>query len=229
MDYPKASMCTPAAHLKAPLYISREENKAFKLPDSSSTDILTLNFTPSLCRQDEQGPMALCDYMLQQRLCFFLNLSAKMKREADAAQENSQSIFRKVFGSNCEFVLKNLNKIFNLLITWNKVIGNTIDVFFQIDSHGERATPTSYKATLEDTQALGSSFEQIDIGDKGFYVALDKNYDKIFVVFGAGLKMIYGDKIGEYVEKTMIWNIEEYASVNPAAIPKDTWHKDYEE
>jgi hypothetical protein len=104
-----------------------------------------------------------------------------------------------------------------------------IEVFFQIDSHGERAPPTSRKATLEDTQALGSSFEQIDIGDKGFYVALDKNYEKIFVMFGAGLKLIYGDKIGEYVEKAMSWNIEEYASVNPPAIPKNIRHKDYEE
>jgi hypothetical protein len=110
MDYPKASMRTPAGHLKAPPYISQEEKKAFKLPDPSSADILPLNFTPSLCRQDEQGPKALCDYKLQQRLSSQLKLSAKMKREAEAAQENGQSTFRHVFGSNCEFVLNNLNK-----------------------------------------------------------------------------------------------------------------------
>ncbi|PUU72978.1 hypothetical protein B9Z19DRAFT_1136207 [Tuber borchii] len=130
-----------------------------------------------------------------------------MKREAEVAQTNSHSTFRHLFGSNC----------------------NTVEVFFQIDSHGERAPPTSHKATLKDTQALGSSFEQIDIGDKGFYVALDKNYEKIFIMFGARLKLIYGDKIREYVQKAMSWNIEEYASVNAPAIPKDTWHKDYEE
>ncbi|PUU81056.1 hypothetical protein B9Z19DRAFT_1063006 [Tuber borchii] len=207
MDYPKASMHTPAGHLKAPPYISQEENKAFKLSDPSSADILPLNFTPSLCREDEQGSKALCDYKLQQRLSSQLKLSAKIKREAEVAQTNGQSTFRHIFGSNC----------------------NTIEVFFQIDSHGERARPTSRKATIEDTQALGSSFEQIDIGDKGFYVALDKNYQKIFVMFGAGLKLIYGDKIGEYVEKAMGWNIEEYASVNLPVIPKDTRHKDYEE
>jgi len=48
-------------------------------------------------------------------------------------------------------------------------------------------------------------------------------------MFGAGLKLIYGDKIGDYVEKAMCWNIEEYASVNPQEIPKDVRHKDYEE
>ncbi|PUU80002.1 hypothetical protein B9Z19DRAFT_1063801 [Tuber borchii] len=190
MDYPKASMHTPAGHLKAPPYISLEENKAFKLPVPSSANILPLNFTPSLCQQGAQGPKALCDYKLQQRLSSQLKLSAKMKREAEAAQTNSQSTFRPVFGSNC----------------------NMIEVFFQIDSHGEHAPPTSHKATLEDTQALGSSFEQIDIGDKGFNVALDKNYKKIFVMFGAGLKLIYEDKIGGYVEKAIVWKNEEYAS-----------------
>ena len=76
---------------------------------------------------------------------------------------------------------------------------------------------------------LGSSFEKIDVGEKGFYVALDKNYEKIFVMFGAGLKLVYGEKIGNYVEKAMCWNIEEYASVNPPEMPKDSRHKEYEE
>ncbi|PUU82146.1 hypothetical protein B9Z19DRAFT_1121178 [Tuber borchii] len=77
------------------------------------------------------------------------------------------------------------------------IVSNTIEVFFQIDSHGERVPPTSCKATLEDTQALGSSFEQNDIGHKGFHVALNKNYEKIFVMFGGGLKLIYGNQIGD--------------------------------
>ncbi|PUU76142.1 hypothetical protein B9Z19DRAFT_1066872 [Tuber borchii] len=98
-----------------------------------------------------------------------------------------------------------------------------------IDAGGERAPPISRQATLEDTKALGSSFDQIDIGDKGFYVALDKNNEGLFVIFGARLKLIYGDKFGEYVEKAMGWNIKEYASVNQPAIPKDIQHKDYEE
>jgi hypothetical protein len=88
MDYPKASIRTPAGHLKAPPSISQEEKKAFKLPDPSSADILPLNFTPSLCRQDEQDPKALCDYKLEQRLSSQLKLSAKMKGEAEEAQEN---------------------------------------------------------------------------------------------------------------------------------------------
>ncbi|PUU76143.1 hypothetical protein B9Z19DRAFT_1130192 [Tuber borchii] len=111
----------------------------------------------------------------------------------------------------------------------NKLIGNMIEVFFQIDYHGERAPPTSHQATLEDTHALGSSFELIDISHKRFYGVLDKNYERSFVMFGAGLKFFYREKIGEHGEKAIGWNIKEYASVNPPAIPKDTRHKDHEE
>ena len=60
-------------------------------------------------------------------------------------------------------------------------------------------------------------------------MALDGNYEKIFVMFGAGLKLVYGEQIGNYVEKAMCWNIEEYASINPPEMPRDSRHKEYEE
>ncbi|KAG0640084.1 hypothetical protein HOY80DRAFT_1043022 [Tuber brumale] len=123
------------------------------------------------------------------------------------ARERGHSTFKHMFGSN----------------------SNTIEVFFKIDCYGNLAPPTLATRTLEDTEVLGSSFDQIDVGQSGFYVALDRNYEKIFVMFGAGLKLIYGKKIGDYVEKAMCWNIEEYASTNPPEIPKDSWHKEYEE
>ncbi|PUU82643.1 hypothetical protein B9Z19DRAFT_1120408 [Tuber borchii] len=182
-------MHTPAGHLNALPYISQEETKAFKLPDPSSADILPLNFTTYLCQQGEHGPTALWNYKLQQQLSSELMLSAKMNREAEAAETNGQSTFRPIFGSNC----------------------STIEVFFQIESNGERAPPTSRKATLEDIKALGCT--------------LDKNYEKIFVMFGVRLQLIYGEKIEEYMEKALRWNIKEYASGNPPAIPMDTRHK----
>jgi len=102
MDYPKASMRTPAGPLKAPPYIAKDEQKTFKLPEPSSANILPLNFRPSVCRQDEQGPKALCDYKLQTQLSSQLKLSAKMKQEAEAARETGESTFRHIFGKNCE-------------------------------------------------------------------------------------------------------------------------------
>jgi len=32
---------------------------------------------------------------------------------------------------------------------------------------------------------------------------LDENYEKILVMFGAGLKLVYRKQIGNYVEKAM--------------------------
>ncbi|PUU81096.1 hypothetical protein B9Z19DRAFT_1062954 [Tuber borchii] len=107
--------------------------------------------------------------------------------------------------------------------------GNTIEVWLQIDCNAERTPLPSHKGTLDDTQSLGSSFEQIAIHDVGFYVALNKNYEKIFFMFGAGVKLIYGDKITEYVEKAIVGNIEEYALVKRLAILKDAQYEDYHE
>ena len=60
-------------------------------------------------------------------------------------------------------------------------------------------------------------------------MALDGNYEKIFVMFGAGLKLVYREQIGNSVEKAMCWNIEEYTSINPPEMLKDSRHKEYEE
>ena len=131
MEYPKASMRTPAGRLKTSPYIAKKEKKAFKLPEPSFANILPLNFTPSLFRQDEQGPKALCDYKLQNRLSSQLKLSAKMKQEAEAVQECGESTFKHVFRINREFFFNNI--LLNLLIIWNELIENMIEVFFEID------------------------------------------------------------------------------------------------
>ena len=107
-------MRTPAGHLKAPPYIAKQEKKYFKLPEPSSANILPLNFTPSLCRQDEQGPKALCDYKLQNRLSSQLKLSTKMKQEVEVAKERGESTFKHVFVINREFFFNNI--LINLLI-----------------------------------------------------------------------------------------------------------------
>ena len=113
MEYPKASMRTPAGRLKAPPYIAKGEKKI--LPHPSSANILPLSFTPTVCRQNEQGPKALCDYDLQRQLSSQLKLSAKMKQEAEIAREKGDFTFRHVFGTNRESFFNNI--IFNLLNT----------------------------------------------------------------------------------------------------------------
>ncbi|KAG0634627.1 hypothetical protein HOY80DRAFT_1059561 [Tuber brumale] len=95
------------------------------------------------------------------------------------AREWGEFTFKHVFGSNL----------------------NTIEVFFGIDSYRKRIPPIPAMGTLQDTEAFGSGFDRIDVGKNGFHVALDSNYEKIFVMFGAGLKLVYGEEIGDYVKK----------------------------
>ncbi|PUU72494.1 hypothetical protein B9Z19DRAFT_1137416 [Tuber borchii] len=149
---------------------------------------------------------------------------ADIEEEEGSAEEEPKISGEEIVDLESNYERDNLN-----VAHIEGLAGNRGEVFFLIDSDRERAPPTSSKATLEDTQALGSSFEQIDIRDKGLYVALDKNNEKIFVMFGAWLKLIYEEKIREYVEKAMSWNMQGYASVNPPTIPKYTWHNDYKE
>jgi len=82
---------------------------------------------------------------------------------------------------------------------------------------------------MNDAQRLAKDFESIDVKAKEFYVALDKNLKKIFVLFGWGLKWVYGNKVGEYLNEAICWNIEEYAQIQPPTIPRDSRHKEYEE
>ncbi|KAG0127040.1 hypothetical protein HOY82DRAFT_614096 [Tuber indicum] len=71
-------------------------------------------------------------------------------------------------------------------------------------------------------------FERIVVGDTGFYVVLDKNLEKIFVLFLQSLKLVYSDTIGQHITQALCWNLEEFDKVAPPSPPKDQWHKDYE-
>ena len=41
--------------------------------------------------------------------------------------------------------------------------------------------------------------------------------------------MVYGNKVGEYLNEAICWNIEEYAQIQPPTIPRDSRDKEYEE
>jgi hypothetical protein len=108
------------------------------------------------------------------------------------------------------------------------VIGNIIEVFLNVNCHEPRPRLSIPKGTIDDTEKLGEGFERIDVGENGFYVALDQDLRKIFVLFGSGLKLVYGNKIGRYITDSICWNIEEYAQIIPPALPKDSRHREYE-
>lgn len=84
-----------------------------------------------------------------------------------------------------------------------------------MDSQKRRPKLTIPNATIEKAEELGETFQQTWIQEKGFNLALDKNLKKIFVLFGSGLKRVYGDKIGEYIANALCWNLEEYSQIQP--------------
>jgi len=52
-------------------------------------------------------------------------------------------------------------------------MGNTIEVFFNVSYHEKCSPLTTTICTLEDTESVGSTFEQIDVGEKELDMALN--------------------------------------------------------
>ena len=107
-----------------------------------------------------------------------------MKWEAESVKDKSESLFKHVFRLNSNY--------FSLILipNWPIINRKYNRSIFKINCHKNSTSYTFHKATCKDSQALESSFEQLDVGEKRFYVTLDKNYKKISVIFGTGLKLI---------------------------------------
>ncbi|KAG0123702.1 hypothetical protein HOY82DRAFT_618874 [Tuber indicum] len=201
------SMRTKAGGLKSPPYFPPGERR--KLPQPNAANIIPLNYVPFNCRQAENPKGTISDRDLERKVGNQLKLSSRMKEELERARERGDTVYRHSFRVN-------------------RLLENTIEVFLTVDRKAPRPKLSIPNATLQETESLGETFERIDIGDCGFYVALDKNLEKIFVLFGTGLKLIYGDTIGQYITEALCWNVEEYAELSPRALPKDRRHKEYE-
>ncbi|RPB01566.1 hypothetical protein L873DRAFT_632020 [Choiromyces venosus 120613-1] len=190
--------------LKSPPYNPEGEPKKLKAPETAN--IIPLEYVPFSCRQEEQGNCTRSDRNLEKMIVNQLRLPPRLADKVNHAKEMGEEVFRYSFGS----------------------AGNMIEVFLKVDRDDPRPHLSLPNATLEETNKLGDRFEKINIGENGFYVALDKKLRKIFVLFGSGLKIVYGDKIGQYITDSICWNIEEYSQIVPPRIPKDSRHKEYE-
>ena len=62
-----------------------------------------------------------------------------------------------------------------------------------------------------------------------FYVALDKNYERIFALFTNPYGLIFGPEIGEHVLQTTTDNIHQYTLIQPPTLPKNKRHWDHKE
>jgi hypothetical protein len=123
----------------------------------------------------------------------------------------------------CPASLHNVYPCFSNIILFS---GNIIEVFFNVNTEGKRPPVSLPRGTLDDIEELGTPFEQVKVNN-GFYVALDTNYRRIFVLFGRGLQLVYGDRIGDHITEATTYNMEEYAMVYPPQIPRDSRHREY--
>ncbi|KAH0606906.1 uncharacterized protein H6S33_002894 [Morchella sextelata] len=86
-------------------------------------------------------------------------------------------------------------------------------------------------SVIEEINKAALTYEQVEVPavSGAFYLAIDKNYTRMFVYFSKGFEMVYGVEIGNWVLKSTTYNIEEYAELQPPDIPsvKDIRHAEY--
>ena len=80
---------------------------------------------------------------------------------------------------------------------------------------------------MNHAERMAENFKRIDVRVKGFYIALNKNLKKILVPPGSGLKLVYSDRISQYLTEAICWNIEKYVQIQPPAISQNSQHKEY--
>lgn len=114
----------------------------------------------------------------------------------------------------------------------NTFLGNIIEVFFNIDieNHNSRSQLADLQELSSDQcDALGASYEQIDIGTGEQYVALDCNYRRLFVVFANPFSAIYGKEVGERIVTQATENITKYCEIEPPRLPTSIRHTNTED
>ena len=105
-------------------------------------------------------------------------------------------------------------------------------MFFDIDITTHNPRPELQrlkKLSLEEIQEESEHFQQIQVPNGAFYLGLDTNFQRIFVLFSNPFPLVYGEEVGKEVLDTTETNIINYTLVEPPQIPLDARHKEYEE
>ncbi|KAH0604221.1 uncharacterized protein H6S33_007252 [Morchella sextelata] len=212
-----ALMHTKAGALKSPPYL-QSQKKADCIKSYCLADIITKQFTPFLARQAARQDASQSavpkkvqsDRELERDINKWMYLSEGMKATCEEAKANGARSF-KIFKGK---------------------IGSVIEVFFDVDiSQPLNKVGTLVNKSLEEINKVALTYEQVEVPavPSAFYLALDKNYTRMFVYFSKGFEMVYGVEIGNWVLKSTTYNIEEYAELQPPDIPgvKDIRHAEY--
>ncbi|RPB15744.1 hypothetical protein P167DRAFT_542886 [Morchella conica CCBAS932] len=218
-------MHTKAGTLKSPSYLQGQK-KADCVKSHRLADIITKQCTPFLARQaatqsggqsggqaagqSAEPKKAQSDRELERDINKWMCLSEGMKATCEEAKANGAKSF-KIFKGK---------------------IGSIIEVFFDVDiSQPLNKVGTLVNKSLEEINKTALTYEQVEVPavPGAFYLALDKNYTRMFVYFSKGFEMVYGVEIGNWVLESTTYNIEEYSELQPPDIPgaKNIRHAEY--
>ncbi|KAH0606182.1 uncharacterized protein H6S33_003843 [Morchella sextelata] len=230
-------MHTKTGALKSPPYLQGQK-KADCVKSPHLADIITKQFTPFLARQAagqtaSQATGQSASQSADQSAGQAADQSTKPKKtQSDRELErdiNKWMCLSKGMKATCEEAKANGAKSFKI---FKGKIGSIIEVFFDVDiSQHLNKVGTLVNKGLEEINKAALTYEQVEVPavPGAFYLALDKNYTRMFVYFSKGFEMVYGVEIGDWVLKSTTYNIEEYAELQPPDIPgaKDIRHAEY--
>jgi len=104
--------------------------------------------------------------------------------------------------------------------------------FFKIDI--DTYTPQTklfglQNLTLSDVESTSEHYLPIHASSGGFYLALDCNFRRLFVLFSDPYSLLYGPEVGKRVQNQVRENVTHYASVQPPGVPNSKRHSKYEQ
>ncbi|PUU72423.1 hypothetical protein B9Z19DRAFT_1169624 [Tuber borchii] len=109
---------------------------------------------------------------------------------------------------------------------------NIIEVFFGIDINTHDPTillEPLQSCSISELDQIGSTYQNIEIAEGSFYLALDTNYQRIFAHFSNPCSLVFGPEIGQCVLETTMKNINQYTQIQPPSLPKVQVNYDYQQ
>ncbi|KAG0131239.1 hypothetical protein HOY82DRAFT_338786 [Tuber indicum] len=150
------------------------------------------------------------DKELERWLDFRLHLVKTERAACEEARQNGHESFRVTQGCKDDIV----------------------EVFFKIDI--DTYTPQTklfglQNLTLSDVESTSEHYLPIHVSSGGFYLALDCNFRRLFVLFSDPYSLLYGPEVGKRVQNQVRENVTDYASVQPPGVPTSKRHSKYEQ
>lgn len=107
-----------------------------------------------------------------------------------------------------------------------------MEIFFKIDI--DTYSPRTKLSELQnlapsEVQTISERYLPIHVPHQAFYLALDRNFKRLFVLFSDPYSLLYGPDVGKRVQDQVRENITNYAIVRPPGAPNNKRHRSYDQ